>query len=321
MPANTHGPCRVPYGVEGPLLLQFSIALFTGLVAATFVPTVRRSIPRFVEVLFWIGLVVACTIGVINITDPNARELSASAAWGVDQLISTLVALSLGGVVSWFSENRFVLASWLVIIAGVDIFVLILCSSMRSGMGWQPRVRLREWMELPLPAAAARQTVLVTDPLAAVNRRIAGGMAVLGATALAKLVVLSIWIRDVALPREAQRLAHAAEVGRVESHARLESLRDATAQLQFAARAWYAAAGEPAVNSLAVKASDAVRTARAVQRGFRPPALRPGQVIDIQALLSAQSIGWYGPFIAGPTPDMNGDNDAAEAQRSDRLAS
>jgi hypothetical protein len=307
--------------VEGPLLLQFSIALFTGMLAATFVPPVRRSIPRFVEVVLWIGLVVACTIGVISITDPNARELSASAAWGVDQLLSTLVALSLGGVASWLSENRFVLATWLVIVAGVDIFALILRSSMRSGMGWQPRVRLHEWMELPVPAAAGRRPVLMTDPLVDLNRKIAAGMAVLAAIALAKLVVLSIWVRDVALPREARRLAHAAEAGRLGSRARLESLRDATAHMQFAARAWYAAAGEPAVNSLAVKANGAVRTARAAQRGFRPPAPRPGQVIDIQALLSAQSIGWYGPLSAEPTPDLDGDNDAAESQESDRLAS
>jgi hypothetical protein len=307
--------------VEGPLLLQFSIALFTGLVATTLVPTVRRSIPRFVEVLSWIGLVVACTIGVVSITDPNARELSASAAWGVDQLITTLLALSLGGVVSWFSENRFVLATWLVIAVGVDIFVLILRSSMRSGMGWQPRVRLGEWMELPVHAAPARRPVAVTDPLAGVNRRIAATIALIGAAVLAKVVVLSIWIRDAALPREARRLAHAAEAGRVESRARRESLRDATAHLQFAARAWYAAAGEPAVNSLAVKATDALRTARAAQRGLRPPAHRSGQVIDIKALLSAQSIGWYGPLSTAPTPHVDGDDDAAESQRSDRLAS
>jgi hypothetical protein len=318
---NTRDRGGVLYGVDGPLLLQFSIALFTGLVAATLVPTVRRSVPRFVEVLFWIGLVVVCTIGIISITDPNARELSASAAWGVDQLITTLVALSLGGVVSWLLENRFVLATWLVIIAGVDILVLVLRSSMRTGMGWQPRVRLGEWMELPVPAAPARQPMPLADPLADLNRKLAGVVAVLGTTALAKIVVLSIWIRDVALPREARRLANTAEAGRVESRARLESLRDATAHLQFAARAWYAAAGAPAVSTLAAKATDAVRTARAAQRGFRPPALRPGQVIDIQALLSAQSIGWYGPLSAPPKPQVDGDDDAAESQRSDRLAS
>jgi hypothetical protein len=318
---NTHGHGRVLFGVEGPLLLQFSIALFTGLVAATFVPSVRRSIPRFVEVLFWIGLVVACTIALVSISDPNARELSASAAWGVDQLITTLFALLLGGVVSWFSENRFVLATWLVIAVGVDVLVLILRSSMRSGMGWQPRVRLGEWMEFPVQAAPARPAAAATDPLAGVNRRIAATMALIGATVLAKVVLLSIWIRDVAVPREAKRLAHAAGAGRVESRARRESLSDATAHLQFAARAWFAAAGEPAVNSLAVKATAALRTARAARRGLRPPALRPGQVIDIKALRSAQSIGWYGPLSIGPTPLMDGDDDAEDSQRSDRLAS
>jgi hypothetical protein len=127
---------------------------------------------------------------------------------------------------------------------------------------------------------------------------------------LARLVDASIWFRDVMLPRQTERLAHAAAIGRVESRARLESLRDATAHLQYAAHAWYAAAGEPAINELAVRA----------QRSLRPARLRAGQIIDIQALLSAQSIGWYGPLIAGPTPSP-GDKDAAEAQRSDRLAS
>jgi hypothetical protein len=307
--------------VEVPLLLQLSIALFTGMVAATFVPAVRRSIPQFGEVVLWIGLVIACTIAVISITDPNARELSASAAWGVDQLISTLIALSLGGLAFWLSEHRFVLASWLVIIAGVDIFALVLRTSMRSGMVWQPRVRLHEWMELPLPAAATRRRLVVTDPLADLNRWIAARVAALGPTALAMLVVLSTWVRDVALPRASQRFAHAAVAGRLGSRARLESLRDATAHLRFAAGAWYVAAGEPAVNSLAVKASGAVRLARAAQLALRPPALRPGQVIDIRALLSAQSIAWYGPLSPEPTPEMDGDNDAAQSQESDRLAS
>ena len=36
---------RRSHGVEVPLLLQFSIALFTGMVAATFVPPVRKAIP------------------------------------------------------------------------------------------------------------------------------------------------------------------------------------------------------------------------------------------------------------------------------------
>jgi hypothetical protein len=298
--------------VEVPLLLQFSIALFTGMVAATFVPHVRRSIPKPVEILLWIGLASVCVVAVMSITDPNARELSTSAAWAADQIINTTVAILLGGVAAWISDHRFTIASWLAITAGVDIFALILIGSLRSARAWEPRVRLGEWMELPVAPAQAhglRQPVLA-DPLADVNRRIAAAAAVAGAAMLAKLVDVSIWFRDVIVPREKERLTQAAAAGRFSSRARLESLRDATAHLQFAARAWYAAAGEPAVNELALRA----------RRGLRPDRLRAGQIVDIQALLSAQSIGWYGPLSAGPTQSP-GDRDVAEAERSDRLAS
>jgi hypothetical protein len=307
--------------VEVPLLLQFLIALFTGMVAATFVPNVRRAIPRAVEILLWIALVSVCAIGVMSITDRNARELTTSAAWGADQIIGTLVALLLGGLGAWISVHRFSIASWMVIIAGADIFALMLIGSLRSARASEPRVRLREWIELPLPVLARRELVFA-DPLADVNRRLAAASALAGAALLAKMVEVSVWFRDVMLLRQAQRLAHAAAVGRVESLARLESLRDAAAHLQFAARAWYAAAGEPAITALAVKANDAaVRTARFAHRRLRPAKLRAGQVIDIQALLSAQSIGWYGPLSAGPTPPHHEVEDADESQRSDRLAS
>src|SRR5690349_5222623 len=269
------------------------------MVAATFVPPVRRAIPRPVEVLLWIALVTVCALGVLSITDPNSRELSTSAAWGADQIINTIVALLLGGVGAWLSEHRFAIASWMVLIAGADLFALIFLSSMRSARPWQPRVRLREWMELPVvePAAPARRQLVIADPLADVNRRLAAASAVAATSILARMVDLSIWIRDVFVPRETRRLAHAAGTGRLESRARLESLREATEHLQFAARAWYTAAGEPAVNSLAVKASGAVRRpASAAKRGLAPVAVRAGQVIDIQALLSAQSLGWYGPL-------------------------
>ena len=303
------------------MLLQFSIALFTGMVAATFIPPVRRSIPRPVEVILWVALVTVCAMGVVSITDPNARELSASAVWAADQVINTTVGLMFGGVGGWLSAHRFGLASWLVIVAGADIFALIFIGSWRNAQAWQPRVRLREWMELPVPAPAApaRARLVHADPVVVANRRLAAAAAVAGTTALAKTVDASIWLRSVLVPGGARRLAHAANVGRVESRARLEGLRETTAHLQFAARAWYAAAGEPAVNSLATRASGAVHTARAARRA----RLRAGQVIDIQALLNAQSIGWYGPFSALPAPPLEGgeDIDATEPQRPDRLAS
>jgi hypothetical protein len=320
--------------VEVPLVLQFSIALFIGMVAATFVPPVRRAIPRPVEVLLWIALVTVCVLGVASITDPNARELSTSAAWGADQIINTIVSLALGGVGAWILEHRFAIASWMILIAGADIFTLMFLTSLRRARPWQPRVRLREWMELPLAETAVpqrRQLALGSgtqvlgltgaDPLAGFNRRLAAASAVASTAVLAKMVDLSIWVRDVVVPREARRLANAATTGRMESRARLESLREATAHLQYAARAWYVAAGEPAVSGLGVKASGALgRPARAAKRGLAPVATRASQVIDIQALLSAQSLGWYGPLGDGLT-NVPGEEDDAKPQRSDRLAS
>ncbi|OLB86695.1 MAG: hypothetical protein AUI15_30695 [Actinobacteria bacterium 13_2_20CM_2_66_6] len=258
--------------MEVPLFLQFSIALFTGMVVATFVPPVRRSIPRVAEVAFWVALIVSCALGVMSVTDTNARDLSMSAIWGAEQVVNTIFGLLLGGVATWISDNRFAIASWLVIVAGADVLALVLIRSLRTAAPWTPRVRLREWMELPVHAQAvpARQPVYAADPL------------------------------------------------------RLEGLRDATAHLQFAARAWYAAAGEPAVSSVASKAGGAaVRTARAARRGLlQPAAERAGQVIDIRALLSVQSLGWYGPMGAMPIDTSRGEIDATEEpQRPDSLAS
>jgi hypothetical protein len=304
--------------VELPLLLQFSIALFTGMVAATFVPPVRRSIPRPVEVILWVALVTVCLVGVMSITDPNARELSASAAWGADQIINTVFGLMFAGVGAWFMDHRFSMASWLAIIAGADIFALLFIASWHSTRTWQPRVRLREWMELPVPARPAPAPQPAYAGAARLNRRLVGAAAVAGATVLATMVDGSIWLRDVVVPGGARRLAHAAATGRLESRARLEELRGATAHLRFAAHAWYAAAGEPAVNGLATRASGAMQSARAVRRA----RLRAGQVVDIQALLNAQSIGWYGPFSTMPAPPLEGEADATESRRpEDRLAS
>ena len=299
-----------------PLLLQFSIALFTGMVAATFVPPVRRAIPRPIEICLWIAFVTVCVLGVATLNDPNARELSTSAVWGADQIINTSVGLMLGGIAGWISDHRFPIASWLVILAGADILALMLLTSMRSRQQWQPRVRLGEWMEIPVarpqPAYAGPQPA--RERFERANRRVAAWSAIGATMALAKTVAVSLWLRDVIVPRQAERFARAAAAGRVESRERLHSLRDATAHLHFAARSWYEAAGEPVVNDLAS------RTARAARRSLKPVALKPGEIVDIQALLGAQSIGWYGPLTAGPLPSP-GEHDAAESQRSDRLAS
>jgi len=283
--------------VEVPLFLQFSIALFTGMVAATLVPPVRKSIPRPVEVGLWAALVVVCVIGLVSITNPVVRELTSAAFWGVDQVISTTVGLLIGGVVSWISEHRFPIASAVVVVCAIDIFVLAALRSRRAGNAWQPQVRLVEWMELPR-LAPTPQPVVVPYALDELNEKWAAAAAVAGTAILSGLIQFSIWARDVLLPRQAERLAHAAAVGRVESRARLESFRDIALQLQFAARAWYAA--------------------NSVQRGTSAPATR--RAVEIHVLPSAQSIGWYGPMRPAPAVTAEEEDESASGNTG-RLAS
>jgi putative Mn2+ efflux pump MntP len=304
-------------GVEVPLLLQFSIALFTGMVAATLVPPVRKSIPRPVEILAWTALVVACVIGIISITSPNARELTTSAVWGIDQVISTLVGLLGAGLLGWLADNRFTVATVVTFVLGADILALALVRSYRKSRGWRPQVRLMEWMELPRLAPASPQPVAVPYALDELNRKWGAAAAIAGATLLTWSVNFAIWSRDVLLPRQAARLAHAATAGREGSRAGLESLRDTASQLQFAARAWYTAAGAPAVSDLATKATTAVRSVRA-RRGAEAPGLA-SHAPEVRVLLSTQSIGWYGPVR--PAPVVRGGEDEDASQQSDRLAS
>jgi len=304
--------------VEVPLLLQFSIALFTGMVAATLLPPVRKSIPRPIEILAWTALVVACVIGIISITSPNARELTTSAVWGIDQVISTLIGLLGAGLVGWLADNRFTVATVVTFVLGADILALALVRSYRKSRGWRPQVRLMEWMELPRLAPAAPQPVAVPNGLDELNRKWGAAAAIAGATLLTWSANFAIWSRDVLLPSQAARLARAAAAGRVGSRAGLESLRDTAAQLQFAARAWYTAAGAPAVNDLTTKATTAVRSVRTA-RGAEAPGLAPSRAVDIRVLLSAQSIGWYGPVR--PAPAVREEEDEDASQQTDRLAS
>ena len=299
-----------------PLILQFSIALFTGMVAATLVPPVRRVVPRPVEIVLWAVLVVVCVIGVMSITNPHARELTASAIWGVDQVLGTLAGLMGAGLLSSLADNRFTIATCAVVVCGVDVMALALLASYKKSLGWQPRVRLYEWMELPRVGAVSAQRAEVPYALDELNRKWAAAMAVAGASLLTWLINFSIWARDVLLPRQAERLARAATAGRVESRARLESLRDTASLLQLAARDWYAAAGAPAVNGLATKATDAVRT---IGRSADEAELGPGRMVDIRVLLGAQSLGWYGAMR--PAPTVNAEEEEDDSQQTGRLAS
>lgn len=298
-----------------PLLLQFSIALCTGLVAATLIPSVRRVVPRLIEMVLWVALVVVCVIGVVSTTNPRARELTTSAFWGVDQIITTLFGLLVTAVTGWFADNRFTIAGCLAVVFAVDVMALALLRSWRESRGWQPRVRLYEWMELPPLAVPAAEPVPVPYAIDELNRKVAAAMTVAGAALFIRLVNVSIWARDVVRPRVAALLTLATAAGRVESRARLESLRVTALHLQFAARRWYVTAGAPAASRLAAKATDAVR---AIGDGRVAAELMPGRAVDIHVLL-AQSIGWYGPVR--PTPTVFEGEDEDESGQTGRLAS
>lgn len=192
--------------------LQFSIALFTGMVAATLVPAVRRVVPRPIEVAMWAALVVVCVIGALSITNPHARELTVSAIWGVDQVITTLAGLLGAGLIGWLVDNRFAIATWLTLACGIDIMALTLLRSHRKSRGWQPRIRLYEWMELPRLTPAS-EPVVVPYAIDELNRKWAAAMAVAGAALLAWSVNFLMWARDVLLPRLARRLAGLATRG------------------------------------------------------------------------------------------------------------
>ena len=289
------------------------------MVAATLVPAVRRVVPRPVEIILWVALVVVCAIGVLSIANPHARELTASAFWGGDQMVLTLTGLMGAGVTGWLAENRFTLGNAVLVAGGVDIIALALLRSYRKGRAWQPRVWMYEWMELPRLPIPATEPVVAPYAVDELSRKWTAAMAFAGAALVASLVNFLIWARDVLLPQQAERLARAAAVGRFESGAGLESLRDAASQLQFAAHAWYVAAGAPTVNTMAAKAIEALRSMRSGHgEDGRPTGDR---AVDIHVLVSALSIGWQAPIRPASTGNAEEGEDEGASQQTGRLAS
>jgi hypothetical protein len=211
--------------------LQFSIAVCTAMVAATFLPTIRRLIPRWFEIALWVALIVVCWLGVASIRDPHARELTSSINWAVGQIVHTLIGLAGLSVLDVLHANRFAIANAVVVLFGLDLFALALLSTYREGRGWRPNVRLGEWMELP--AAPVRLSVKAPKLYAVeeLNERLAAATLTAGAAAATWSVQFLIWARDVGLPRAEERLALAAEVGRVESKVLLEAGAGSLAQV------------------------------------------------------------------------------------------
>lgn len=189
------------------LLSELLIALFAGMVA---IAIMRKNTPRPVEILLWVGLIWVCVLGVTDIRDPQARDLTSAAFWGAVQMLGSLVTLAALGVEQWLSANRFVLADSAVLIVGIDLLVLAFLMSRREATGWQPQVRLRDWMELPRMAAQPRPAPVGVSAVEVMNRRFNLWAPVAAAAAFTWTTFFLIWTGDVAVPTVGRRIRKAA---------------------------------------------------------------------------------------------------------------
>ena len=276
-----------------PLNLQFSIALCSALVASTLVPNIRRAMPRWFEIALWIALIFVCWLGIASIKDPHARELTSSINWAVGKMANTVVGIAGLSVLDSLRASRFAIANAVVMLFCADALTLALLSSYREGRGWQPAVRLGEWMELP--AAPVPALVPASQPYAVedLNERLAAATITVGAAAATWSVQFLIWARDIGLPRAEERLAHAAAVGRVETKVLLEAVRETAGELESGARDLFAASA-PEVNKLALRVAAILNGVTEAEQRVSPSAGNLGQVVDIQALRIAQSLGRTG---------------------------
>jgi hypothetical protein len=273
--------------------LQFSVALFAGLAAAMVVPRVRRSVPRVVEGIIWLGLIVACWMAITNVEQANMRYLTESAVWGADQIINTTIGLMFAGMFAWIGEHRFVIANVVVLVLGADILALALVRGHRQVQSSLPRIKLGEWIEVPLHRAPALEPPEVPYAMDEWNRRAEHAAAMLAAAFLVWFVQMLIWTRDVVVPQARARQAQA-------------RARQAQAVAGLAVRAG--------------KALDKVAIGQTGQAGLGDENLTDDQVIDIHTLMSAQSTGWYGPVVPAPNARASQREEGRESE-SDRLAS
>jgi hypothetical protein len=232
-----------------------------------------------------------CWLGIASINQPQVRELTDSVNWAVGKIINTLLGLLGASVLDSLLANRFVIANLVVTLFGACLLALALISTRREALGWQPRVRLRDWMELPRVAAPA--PVMVQAGPSAVdelNERLAAATAVAGAAAATWSVQFLIWARDVGLPRAEARLALAAAVGRGETKVWLESVRETARELDWGAPTRFAAGSAAEVNKLALRVAATLNGVVDAEQRATPGAHNVAQVVDLQALRIAQTL-------------------------------
>jgi hypothetical protein len=267
--------------VNDAVVSEVLIALFAGMVAFAIL---RRGTPRAVELVLWIGLIWVCVLGVTSTHDKQTRELTTAAAWGAVQTVGAVAGLLGQNFLAWLSEHRSAVATWVVLALGVDVLAIVLQQAHRQAVGWQPQVRLRDWMEMPRPGRQQPTRPPVMSAVDELNARFNRWAPLAIAGALTQLTLLLIWSLDVLVP------------------AAVRGLRDA------------ASAAQP---SRLTKVVD-IETLAA-----RAPRVRAWAGGALNQVASAPQVDWISGYAALP-PRIDGgmeDDGARDPDRRDQLAS
>ena len=150
--------------------LEVATALLTAACALTLIPHSRTSVGFAVELMVWIGFLLSSALCIATFGDPKLQETTAAIAWAGLRLVRLETASLLSIVGAWTAAHRFGIASWIELLAGVDVLALAFISSERSARKAMHR-HLAGWYEVPNPAI--RPAVPAADPLAAIDRRLA----------------------------------------------------------------------------------------------------------------------------------------------------
>lgn len=270
------------------LIPEVLIALFAGLVA---VAIMRKNTPRPVELLLWAGLVWVCVLGVTSVHDKPARDLTLATWWGLLQLVGSLIGGLQQGVLQWVIDNRFFIADWAVLLAGADLLLLAYLRSRREAAGWQPQVRLRDWMELPRYSEPKPAPVTVSA-VEEINRKFNLWAPVAAAAAVTWTTFFLIWTGDVAAPSIGRRIRMAAVMAN--GARRQVASRRLTAQV--------------------IEMADLPRRAAGVRSRATTWLAQAGEHPEVN---------WLGGFATMPPDVEDGgtDNNGTQLDRRDQLAS
>jgi hypothetical protein len=283
----------------------FSEALIAAFAAMVAITIMRKHTPRAIELLLWTGLIWVCLLGVTGIRDQQARDLTSAAFWGASQVLGSVIQLGVVSLGLWLIDNRFVFADWAVLIAGTDLLILAFLASRRQANGWKPRIRLRDWMEMPRRAEPkpAPVTASAVDEL---NERFNVWAPVAAAAALTWTTLMLIWTGDVAEPRirQAGEKAGATAGG---ARRRLAGVNWRAAVARVSARPRRLTEQVVDIEDLSRRAADMrSRAATWLADAGRTP-----------------EVNWLGGFGVMPPDDLDGGDDPDDKQRDrrDQLAS